>query len=284
MKKVIAIYHKDCNDGTTAGAVVLRKFPEAKVFPLSHSHTREELENILSLIDEGTDVYTVDNVLGVKEILSLGFKVTSIDHHIGAKEEYEKLAIENKNFTFIFDNDKSGASLSWSYFFPDDEVPELIKLVEDADLFKLKYRDDTKDMGNYLSIFQNDSKAVAGLINSDLDEKKDKGRMISIYEDKRLTKELEKLPITIKIGDFEVPVYNIDSGLRSVGGNILSSQQNKTVGIFGISGNTVKISFRGRDGHEPNALTLAQILGGNGHKKAAAAFISLSKFLEMIVK
>ena len=50
MQKVVVIYHKDCIDGTTAAAVVLRRFPEAKLFPLSHDPSVDDLEKVLAII------------------------------------------------------------------------------------------------------------------------------------------------------------------------------------------------------------------------------------------
>jgi hypothetical protein len=34
MEHVVCIYHKNCIDGTTAAAVVLKRFPSADVVPL----------------------------------------------------------------------------------------------------------------------------------------------------------------------------------------------------------------------------------------------------------
>jgi uncharacterized protein len=161
--KTIAIYHKDCTDGTTAAAVVLRKFPEAKVFPLSHGFETHELEAILKEISLGDQIFTVDCVIGVPELLALGHKVTSIDHHIGIKEEMFELSRSNKDFTFIFDNDRSGASLTWITFFPDEKMPEVIKLVEDGDLWKGKYGKDTKDVANYLLKLANKPEEISTL-------------------------------------------------------------------------------------------------------------------------
>ncbi|MEQ1561495.1 MAG: DHH family phosphoesterase, partial [Nitrospira sp.] len=274
----------DCSDGTTAGAVVLKKFPDAQLFPMAHNGKKEDLDPVLNILDSETEIYTVDCVLGVKEILALGYKVTSLDHHIGAKEEFENIAKQNPNFTFVFDNNKSGASLAWTYFFPDRDVPEFIKLVEDGDLFIMKYDRDTIDVGNYLSMYRDDPKTVLGFIEQDLGQIKEKGSIISLYADIQINNQLKLSPINIKIGDYVVPAYCISSDYRSVCGSILSGTQNKAVSLFGIDGENVKISFRSKDGQTPSALELATILGGGGHNKAAAVFISLKKFLSMIVQ
>lgn len=284
MSKTVVLYHKDCNDGTTAAAVVLRKFPNAKTFPFSYDYSAQEINKVLNELDSETQVFTVDCIIGVKNILDVGYKVTTIDHHIGAKDEYEKIAQENKNFTFIFENNRSGASLTWKYFFPEDEIPELVKLVEDSDLFIHKYGQDTKDVHSYLSMYQNTPEAVITELDRDLVEIINKGKIISQYYNKKLSKQLETLPIFLKINEYEIPTYNIQSIFTSEAGRIFAEKNNKTVGIFSISGNKVKISFRSFGEQVPDALTIAKILGGGGHKRAAAAFLSLGRFLEMIIK
>jgi uncharacterized protein len=282
MKKVLSIYHKDCIDGTTAAAVVLRKFPEAKLFPLSHDPSVDDLEKVLSVIDDDTEIYTVDCGIGVQEILSRGFKVMTIDHHIGVKDSLELLVKENTNFTYLFDNEKSGASLAWQYFFPDEELPEMIKLVEDSDLWKGQYGEDTKNVNNYLWLFINEPDKILQILESDLNEVKKQGELISIYTEKEIMKLVEIPAVSLKIGEHIFPAYNI-SNHESACGNILSEKNNQTAVMFTIKGDVVKFSFRSKNGQNPSALDLAKILGGNGHVLAAGARVSLSEFIQMIV-
>lgn len=281
MKKVVAIYHKDCSDGTAAAAVILKKFPESNVFPLYHSYTKEDLEPILALLDNETGIYTVDCVMGVKEILDLGFKVTSIDHHGGLKVEFENLAKSNSNYTFIFDNNKSGSSLAWSYFFPNTPMPELIKYVEDMDLWKMKYGEETENIMNYVSIFNNDPKKFLEFMDSDLSKLKEMGSIIGIYKDQKIEEFSQIKPIKIKISNHEVLAFNIVNS-KSEMGHIFSQLHQQTVLLYSIDGENVKLSFRSFDDYNPSALELARELGGGGHNRAAGGKIPLRKFLGLI--
>ena len=283
MKKVLSIYHKDCIDGTTAAAVVLRKFPEAKLFPLSHDPSVDDLEKVLSVIDDDTEIYTVDCGIGVQEILSRGFKVVTIDHHVGVKESLELLAKENADFKYIFNNDKSGASLAWQYFFPDEELPEMIKLVEDSDLWKGQFGEDTKNVNNYLWLFINEPDKILQILEGDLNEVKKQGELISIYAEKEIMTLVEIPAVSLKISEHILPAYNITNH-ESACGNILSEKNNQTAVMFTIKGDVVKFSFRSKNGQNPSALDLAKILGGNGHVLAAGARVSLQEFLRMIVQ
>jgi len=59
-----------------------------------------------------------------------------IDHHIGHEEEIEAICNKSSKATYIFDNEKSGASLAYQHFYPTMDQPYVIKLVEDRDLWK----------------------------------------------------------------------------------------------------------------------------------------------------
>ncbi|HEY0220699.1 MAG TPA: phosphoesterase [Candidatus Paceibacterota bacterium] len=284
MKKVVAIYHKDCVDGTTSAAVVLKKFPEAKVYPIPRGYTKEDLEPILSTLTEENEIYTVDGEMGAREILDLGFKVTTIDHHIGERENLDNLAKENSNYTFIFDNDKSGASLSWNYFFPGEEMPEMIKYVEDFDLWNWKYRKETENVMGYLSIFRNNPEKTLELMNNGLEEIMNKGEVISTYTESQIEEQKKTEPVQIKIGENTVPAFNAPMSYKSFLGDFFSKKLGKTVLIFKIDGGKVKMSFRGHDEHTPSALELASLVGGGGHRNSAGGAMPLYNFLEMLVK
>ncbi|HVY56035.1 MAG TPA: hypothetical protein VHC46_09795, partial [Thermodesulfobacteriota bacterium] len=90
-EKTIAIYHKDCSDGTTSAAVVSKKYPGALLFAMSHGATAEEIAELIAQTTPRDRVLTVDCVIGAKEFLAAGRKVTSIDHHASVRDEYMAL-------------------------------------------------------------------------------------------------------------------------------------------------------------------------------------------------
>src|SRR3989344_5362343 len=281
--KTIAIYHKDCADGTTAAAAVLKKFPKALLFPLNHGFKPEELEPMRRKAKTGDQIYTVDCVLGAREFLADGFKVISIDHHVGAEGENRKLMDKNKNFTFVFDNKKSGASLAWDYFFPKEKKPELIKLVEDRELWIWKYGQKTKDVGNSLYMLVNRPDEVLKLLNKPLDIIEKEGAIISRFTDMAIEHGVKTTdPIMVRVGSYIVPFYNITIN-KSESGNILATERSRAVGLFTIDGDEVKISFRSLDKQNPSALELAKLLGASGHRNASGAKMELAEFMKSII-
>ena len=285
-KKVIGIYHKNCSDGTTAAAVLLKKFSDAKLFPLGLSFTEEDLSFIYKETVARADIYLLDIALVAEklvEILDENNNIVILDHHIGAKEKMQQLADRHKNITYIFDNNKSGASLAWNYFFPDKELPEIIKYIEDSDLWKFKYGNDTKYTANYLSMYTNSPETLLRFFDENIKEIKENGKIITEYTDIQIDRLLRDTgSITLRIGEFIAPAYNIIS-YESPIGNKISEARGVAAVMFFIKGNSVKFSIRSKDGQNPSALELAKLLGGGGHQNSAGAEISLKDFLNMII-
>lgn len=284
-ENVVGIYHGGCIDGTTSAAVLLRRFPSAQVFPLSHGFTDEDLELIKTNIPSDTSstiIYTIDCALGVEYFLNLGYQVVTLDHHITGKEYFESLAKTNPRYTFVFDITKSGSSLAWSYFFPNLEVPRVVTLVEDGDLWTLKYGDETKGITNYLSILRGKPEEVLPLFEGIPADVTLTGKIISDFSATLIEHYTSKAqPLILNIGEHKAQVYNI-TDFQSDCGSILSRQNSCAVGLFSIKGDQVRFSFRSTDENSPSALDLATVLGGGGHRNSAGARLPLKDFFSSL--
>jgi len=112
----------------------------------------------------------------------------------------------------------------------------------------------------------------------------EQGKLLSEYSEKLVHLALETtLPIKIKIKEYIINAYNTPEFLRSHIGMRASLEKKQAVALFTLTGEIVRIHFRSNTGQTPNALMLAQALGGNGHANAAGARTSLQDFLKMIV-
>lgn len=281
MTPVACIYHKDCIDGTTAAAVVLRKFPQAQFFPVGHSHAAEELAEIFPQINPSADLYIVDTTHGVERGLAQGNRVTVLDHHISEHERVAALVQENPNLEYIFDNTKSGASLAWSYFFSDEPIPQLIAHVEDIDLWLQKFGDQTEHVANYLSLIRNDPAAISALLSADIETIYEKGALLTQNMRMEVKRFVELDPIILSFGEYTAPAFNI-TNYQSQCGNELATTRNEAVAMYTIRGDIVRFSFRSLDGHTPSALDLAQVFGGGGHRNAAGGTMPLIDFIKNI--
>ena len=286
MEKVVCIYHGNCTDGTTAASVLLTKYPDCILYPFEHGYKDEDFQEVLNRIDGNTTVYIVDFSLRNQDLELLtqkAKKVIVIDHHIGVKELLESFSKRFKNFEYVFDNNHSGASLTWIYFYGKDSIPELIRYVEDKDIWKWEFGEKTKYVNSFLVLLTNKPEEIKKLLNKDISEILEKGKLLADYSDYLIKRYIEKAKeLNIRIGNYTVKAFNTNL-FQSEIGNILSEKSGQAVALFNINGEFVKFSFRSCDGQKPSALELAQILGGGGHKNAAGALLPLKEFCEMII-
>lgn len=282
---VIGIYHKDCsgNDGQTAAAVLLRKFPHARVFPINHTYTEEEIAPILAAATSETSVYTIDIAVAIEQLLPRAKHVVTIDHHISRSEELKKLAADNQKFTYIFDNNKCGSSLAWSYFFPDEPIPRLIALVEDYDINNRQFVEDAENLHFVLDRLKDRPEIVLELLSSPIDALLTEGRAVAAYVHDAVRKFIAKTaPLMLHIHGHAIPAYNGLFFKNDIARIYLENNPDSTVIVYSIDGQMVTMSIRSEEGTPFPALDAATILGGGGHKHASGARIGLQKFFEMI--
>lgn len=285
---IACVYHKGCIDGTASAAVLLMKHPQARLFGFSHDYKEKDLNELLDSIDENTVVYLLDfslrDVNDLSKLLEKAKKVIVIDHHISAKDKMEGNSIAHENLEFIFDNSRSGASLTYQYFFGNDKN-RLIDLIEDRDLWKWELGESTEFANNYLFLFVDNPHAMKSIMESfNIEDILSRGKAISEYKNKLLQNILEKnKEVFIHIGDYKVRAYNTNL-FQSELGNILAQKYDEPICLFGISSDNVFLSFRSLSHHTPSALDLARTVGGGGHRNAAGAVVNISKFFDMLMK
>lgn len=139
--KTIVLYHANCPDGFGGAYAAWRKFgDDAKYIPVKPGS--DAPENLIGahvyLIDFCYPQEIMDNI--VNETASL----TVLDHHEGIRAVVESMP------EFVFDANRSGATIAWSYFHPDVPTPTLLKHIEDDDLFRFKLPE-TRAIVRYLS-------------------------------------------------------------------------------------------------------------------------------------
>ena len=122
------IYHGPwCPDGFTSAYCAWTVFREdAEYIPVDYSDP-------IPQFNPGDEVYILDfsfpreTMIAIEKIAS---KVVCLDHHKTAQENLLGLTFA------LFDMNKSGAVLSWEYWHSDKPIPDLIRYVEDRDLWR----------------------------------------------------------------------------------------------------------------------------------------------------
>ena len=146
--KPVLIYHADCPDGFGSRFAFWLKYrDEMEYIPAAHG--RPIPENL-----EGRDIIFADFSYKPEILLDIRKKAKSlkiIDHHVSAYNsiiDLGKMAYDE----YVYDSKRSGASLCWSYLFPDKKIPHFINVIEDRDIWKWNVKD-SRSLILYLDSF-----------------------------------------------------------------------------------------------------------------------------------
>jgi len=132
----VVLFHYPCQDGLASGWIT------------NHYHKLKNKSIDLYPVQYGTNL-DLSRLSGKKiifcdwaptaEILEQLEKVVSeikiLDHHKTAQQ-----ALQTKPYA-VFDMNKSGAGLTWKYFFPSLQMPNFIQMIQDRDLWTWKLQD-----------------------------------------------------------------------------------------------------------------------------------------------
>ena len=135
----LVIYHgRRCPDGFAAAlAAWLFYEGRAEFLGLDHGDTKS-LDDLPAL--SGRAVYILDFSFApelLRGIEALAAKLVLLDHHKSAAEKLSGFAC--RCGVVFFDMNKSGARLAWEFFQPATPLPDLVRFVEDRDLWVWQY-------------------------------------------------------------------------------------------------------------------------------------------------
>ncbi len=140
IKKPLCIYHFPCADGFgSAFATWLKHGHDFDYHPANYGEPIPDVDDRKVYIFDFS--YPLDEM---NVIIKRADSVAVRDHHKTAEEALGGLAVKHKDnplVDIVFDVNKSGAVLTWEYWFPNDDVPEMFRLIEDRDLWNFKYQD-----------------------------------------------------------------------------------------------------------------------------------------------
>lgn len=296
------IFHKGCNDGFTSfiilnntkkidnDAIIYPDVPSTNIVP-------QNIDNKNVIIMDVAYKYDI-----LKSIVNRANSVTFIDHHISIHDDTMKIKneITDDKVKIIYDENESGASLTWKYFNKDKKLPLFVQYIKDNDIGAWKLKNTLYFMA-YLDVKFNMSLNKENIDHWNTLYNKDnmhkiikKGKTYYEYIDhlaytqsKRYSLELfpsvklysEYPEYFNKPGEYTVAVY-CGNGCPSV--SLLGVKMSKTIKcdfvIFWtlhLDRKEYVLSFRS-DGTDVSKI--AKIFNGGGHKQAAAGSFSITKY------
>ena len=136
----IVVFHYPCNDGLASAWVARYYYINIELYPITHGATIDikRLEGKRVLFSDYSPHPKV-----LDEIEKVVTKMTILDHHKSAE-----ILLKDKDYA-IFDMNRSGAGITWDFFFPSTDMPLFIKMIQDGDLWKWV----VKDSKNFIAGF-----------------------------------------------------------------------------------------------------------------------------------
>ena len=281
-KQYTCIYHAKCPDGFAAAWVVFRALgPQVEFIPAKYGDTLPEITGKhVIIVDFSYSAGVMDAAL--KQAASL----LVLDHHASAEKNLEHLIFKGDwpsardewddvkgkgGGVCLFDMSRSGAQMTWDFFFPDVDTPKLISYVQDRDLWQHKL-EKTKAINEWIMSFEQ-SLMTFDFLDITLEDPDGFEEAVACGESIRRSKDhiiamtIEDGLKMMKIGGIDMPVVNVPHVLASDTADMLKSNHPVAATYVDIPEGR-RFSIRARSDNEIDVTDIVGPYGGGGHKKA----------------
>ncbi len=260
--KYLCIYHANCSDGMTSAWIVNKAF--AGNIELYEGRYGNQPPKV-----KGRDVILVDfsyKLPILEEMAKEAKSILILDHHKTAEEDLRDLNLPN--VSVVFDMERSGAGITWDYFFPGRSRPKIVDFVEDRDLWRFKYTE-TRAFCTFLYAFagKNELGAWDKVAEMDVADVVAKGEVIDMAHMKNVEACVEISKRRITLGGYDVPFANVPVMFASDAGNMMA-QGEKFSATYIDTMNSRLFSLRSTD-EGIDCGEVAKMYGGGGHRNAA---------------
>lgn len=270
-EKTLIIYHDNCPDGfASALAAKMALGDAAELAPYGHEEKR--LPNF-----EGRRAVFLDCCPPREALLQARAQSKSLlvlDHHKSAREDCGDLGCCR------FDMDRSGAGMSWDYFFPGEKRPWLFEHVQDRDLWRFELPG-TRAFCQALDALPRDFETWLAVARMDEEQKAEflkKGEaMLEQFE-----YQCQQIAQSATLADFlgnRVWALNAPHAFADRCGEILYERGDADYALIWSSKDlrSAKLSMRSKIPFDVSVV--ATRLGGGGHAQAAGAMMGLADLM-----
>lgn len=263
MTRPLCIYHANCQDGFTAAWVVWKALDgDCDFHPGVYQDPPPDVtDRVVYLVD-----FSYKREV-VKKMLTEASQLTILDHHKSALEDL--LGLSAPNLTGDFDLNRSGAGITWDYFFAPGNRPQLVNHVEDRDLWRF-VNPRTRDYSARLFAEDYDFDtwdAVNRMQGGEYLAFCDQGAAINKKHMKDVRELVKTCQRPMRIGGKIVPAASLPYTLTSDAGNLMAQDVAFAACYWDTPAGRV-FSLRSVEGGDDVAL-VAQAYGGGGHKHAS---------------
>ncbi len=276
----ICFYHAGCPDGFGAAWAAWRsRGGNARYIARRHEHTIQAEDYA------GDWVIYLDIAPGNEELLQLAEtaeRVTVLDHHVSARNRYHSdLSLVNRvealGHEIVFEMAHSGAVLAWRYFAGGEPVPDLLRYVEDQDLWNWQLPR-SEEVNAAISAYPRRFDVWDTLAARSVHELASEGESIVRANRMEVERSLQSAH-ALCLGEQRVEAVNATHGRSAVGHELA---KRKAFGrawgcVYRVSGETVHATLYSID--DLDVAEIASHYGGGGHRNAAGFSVTLRSWL-----
>ncbi len=281
----LVIYHgRNCPDGFAAAlAAKLFYGDRAEYLGLDHG-------DVKSLADlppvAGRAVYILDFSFAeriLRGIETQAAKLVMLDHHKSAAEQLAGFTC--RCGVVHFDMAKSGARLAWEFFQPDVPLPDLVRFIEDRDIWTWQYPESAAYLAALdMEPFDFDRWAELAALSPDAQtEFMARGQAMDAKFTKLAT-DIAEGAQPIVFNGLPGLMVNAPSMFHSLVGDMLSLKSGTYALMWSAAdtdkGAVVKVGLRSQRGFD--CIPLASSMGGGGHAQACGFKMPAARLLDLL--
>lgn len=290
----ICLYHFPCDDGFASAWIAKKRWPDLVLAPTNYGQTFPDVNYLGKNVLIADFSYKPD---ALSELFtSFGARsIVMLDHHKTAQDDLKDFTVGVcgtakfvagdmdamfREFAELgrpaiaarFDMERSGASLTWEFCYPDLKVPDLIQHIEDRDLWRMRLPG-TRAISLFLRSYPYDHSVwdvIAGRLHVESTELRREAFAIERFYDRKI-EEVVATATLKTIGKWKgVPVahapYAFASDIAHELLKVHPSAPFAAVVVDAYGGRTY--SLRSEDGRQ-DVSEVAKTFGGGGHRNAA---------------
>jgi uncharacterized protein len=271
MSKIYTLYHNNCPDGFGSALAAYLKFGDRSEY-IGVKHQQDP-----PAMEAGSEVYILDFSYPrsvMEDLLEQHTQVITLDHHKTAQEAL--LGLRGA----LFDMNRSGAMISWEYFHPDREIPDLFRYIQDRDLWNWQL-EHTKEITAGLQLLPQEFDIWLDLLTpAGLARLQQDGTIISRYQTKEIAGMLKHVyldslpPYQASTGEWitgkPIPIINCSNYdiVSELCHQMLDEYPDYPYVASWLRGQS-SISYSLRSQPDFDCSAIAKLYGGGGHKNSA---------------
>lgn len=278
----LVIYHgRSCPDGFSAAlAAWLYYAGRAEFLALDHGDI-SALEQLPVL--SGRAVYILDFSFSpelLRGIEARAAKLVLLDHHKSAAEKLTGFAC--RCGVVHFDMAKSGARLAWEFFQPGAPLPDLVRFVEDRDIWVWRF----PESAGFLAALDMEPfdfarwAEIAAFSPAQLTTFMARGHAMD-EKFSKLAADIAEAAQPVTFNGQRGLMVNAPGVFHSLIGNLLSQQSGSFALMWVVDkGGVVKVGLRSQRGFD--CIPLAESMGGGGHAQACGFKMGIERLPELL--